>query len=91
MADIKPSEGSSILKQQLEGFKSESDLEEVGTVLTIGDGIARIYGMSQVQSNELIEFENGIKGIVLNLEEDIASHLYNWSGKRKQALRSEAN
>jgi len=70
MADIKPSEVSSILKQQLEGFKSESELEEVGTVLTVGDGIARIFGMSQAQSNELIEFENGVKGIVLNLEED---------------------
>ena len=70
MADIKPSEVSSILKQQLEGFKSESELEEVGTVLTVGDGIARIFGMSNAQSNELIEFENGVKGIVLNLEED---------------------
>jgi F-type H+-transporting ATPase subunit alpha len=70
MADIKPSEVSAILKQQLEGFKSESELEEVGTVLTVGDGIARIFGMSQAQANELIEFENGIKGIVLNLEED---------------------
>ncbi|MBI9066673.1 MAG: F0F1 ATP synthase subunit alpha [Salinivirgaceae bacterium] len=70
MADIKPSEVSSILKQQLEGFKSENELEEVGTVLTVGDGIARIYGMSNVQSNELIEFENGVMGIALNLEED---------------------
>jgi len=70
MADIKPSEVSSILKQQLKGLKLESELEEVGTVLTVGDGIARIFGMSQVQSNELIEFENGVKGIVLNLEED---------------------
>ncbi len=70
MADIKPSEVSSVLKRQLEGFKSESELEEVGTVLTVGDGIARIYGLSNVQSNELIEFENGIMGICLNLEED---------------------
>ncbi len=70
MADIKPSEVSSILKQQLEGFKAESELEEVGTVLTVGDGIARIYGLSNVQANELIEFENGVKGIALNLEED---------------------
>ncbi len=70
MADIKPSEVSSILKQQLEGFKSENELEEVGTVLTVGDGIARIFGLSNVQSNELIEFDNGVKGIALNLEED---------------------
>ncbi|MFA6402658.1 MAG: F0F1 ATP synthase subunit alpha [Salinivirgaceae bacterium] len=70
MADIKPSEVSSILKQQLEGFKSENELEEVGTVLTVGDGIARIFGLSNVQANELIEFDNGVKGIALNLEED---------------------
>jgi len=70
MADIKPSEVSAVLKQQLEGFKSESELEEVGTVLTVGDGIARIYGLGNAQANELIEFENGILGICLNLEED---------------------
>ena len=70
MADINPAEVSEILKQQLEGFKSQTELEEVGTVLQVGDGIARIYGLSNVQSNELIEFGNGIKGIVLNLEED---------------------
>jgi F-type H+/Na+-transporting ATPase subunit alpha len=70
MADIKPSEISSVLKQQLEGFKSVSELNEVGSVLTVGDGIARIYGLSNVQANELIEFENGVKGIALNLEED---------------------
>jgi F-type H+/Na+-transporting ATPase subunit alpha len=70
MAEIKPSEVSKILKQQLEGIKTGVELEEVGTVLQVGDGIARIYGLSLVQSNELIEFENGVKGIVLNLEED---------------------
>lgn len=70
MADIKPAEVSAILKQQLEGFKSAAELEEVGTVLTVGDGIARIYGLSHVESNEMIEFTNGTKGIVLNLEED---------------------
>ncbi|HBF88859.1 MAG TPA: F0F1 ATP synthase subunit alpha [Bacteroidales bacterium] len=70
MADIKPAEVSEILRQQLEGFKTEAELEEVGTVLQVGDGIARIYGLSNVQANEMIEFENGIKGIVLNLEED---------------------
>jgi F-type H+/Na+-transporting ATPase subunit alpha len=70
MAEIKPSEVSKILKQQLEGIKTGVELEEVGTVLQVGDGIARIYGLSNVQSNELIEFENGVRGIVLNLEED---------------------
>ncbi|MBW6534733.1 MAG: F0F1 ATP synthase subunit alpha [Mariniphaga sp.] len=70
MINIKPAEISEILKQQLESFKSEAELEEVGTVLQIGDGIARIYGLSNVESNEMIEFESGIKGIILNLEED---------------------
>lgn len=70
MADIKPAEVSEILRKQLEGFKTESELEEVGIVLQVGDGIARIYGLSKVQSNEMIEFDNGVKGIVLNLEED---------------------
>ena len=70
MAEIKPAEVSAILRQQLSGFKSEAELEEVGTVLEVGDGIARIYGLSKVQSGELIEFETGVQGIVLNLEED---------------------
>jgi len=70
MADIKPAEVSEILKKQLEGISTKLELEEVGTVLQIGDGIARIYGLTNVKANELIEFENGLKGIVLNLEED---------------------
>lgn len=70
MAEIKPAEVSEILKQQLAGVKTVSELEEVGYVLQVGDGIARIYGLSNVQSNEMIEFANGMKGIVLNLEED---------------------
>jgi F-type H+/Na+-transporting ATPase subunit alpha len=70
MSDIKPSEVSAILKKQIEGFTTEIELEEVGTVLSVGDGIARIYGLSNVQSNEMIEFQNGMMGIVLNLEED---------------------
>jgi F-type H+/Na+-transporting ATPase subunit alpha len=70
MAEIKPAEVSAILRQQLSGFKNESELEEVGTVLQVGDGIARIYGLTKVQSGELIEFESGLQGIVLNLEED---------------------
>lgn len=70
MSQIKPSEVSEILKQQIEGFKSGVELEEVGTVLQVGDGIARIYGLNSVQANELIEFDSGVMGIVLNLEED---------------------
>jgi len=70
MSQIKPSEVSEILKKQIEGFKSEVELEEVGTVLQVGDGIARIYGLNSVQANELIEFDSGVAGIVLNLEED---------------------
>jgi F-type H+/Na+-transporting ATPase subunit alpha len=70
MSQIKPSEVSEILKKQLEGFKSDIELEEVGTVLQVGDGIARIYGLNLVQANELIEFDSGVMGIVLNLEED---------------------
>jgi len=70
MANIKPAEVSEILRQQLQGFKSQAELEEVGTVLQVGDGIARIYGLSNVESNEMIEFDSGVKGIVLNLEED---------------------
>jgi F-type H+-transporting ATPase subunit alpha len=70
MAEVKPAEVSAILREQLAGFKSAAELEEVGTVLQVGDGIARIYGLTNVQSGELIEFENGLQGIVLNLEED---------------------
>src|ERR1700758_3951803 len=70
MAEVKHAEVSAILRQQLSGFKSEAELEEVGTVLQVGDGIARIYGLSKVQSGELIEFETGLQAIVLNLEED---------------------
>ena len=70
MPEIKPAEVSNILREQLSGFKSAAELEEVGTVLQVGDGIARIYGLTGVQSGELIEFENGLRGIALNLEED---------------------
>ena len=70
MAEVKPGEISAILREQLAGLKTESDIQEVGTILQVGDGIARIYGISNVQSGELIEFDNGVKGIALNLEED---------------------
>ncbi len=70
MAAIKPAEVSAILKQQLAGFDGSASLDEVGTVLQIGDGIARIYGLANVQYGELVQFESGLEGIVLNLEED---------------------
>ena len=70
MAEIKPAEISAILRKQVEGFESGATLEEVGTVLNVGDGIARVYGLSNVQYGELVEFENGLEAIVLNLEED---------------------
>lgn len=71
MSDIKPAEVSAILRQELAGFESEASLEEIGSVLTIGDGIARVYGLSNAEQGELVEFEkNGLMGIVLNLEED---------------------
>jgi F-type H+-transporting ATPase subunit alpha len=70
MIDIKPDEISAILRQQLSNFNTSAELEEVGTVLQVGDGIARIYGLNNVKSGELVEFENGVKAIALNLEED---------------------
>jgi F-type H+-transporting ATPase subunit alpha len=70
MVEVRPDEVSAILRQQLSGFKSESELEEVGTVLQVGDGIARVYGLTKVQSGELVEFDANLQGIVLNLEED---------------------
>jgi len=70
MAEVKPAEISAILKQQLAGFEASASLDEVGIVLTIGDGIARVYGLANAQYGELVEFENGLEGIVLNLEED---------------------
>ena len=70
MADVKPAEVSAILREQLSGFKSEAELQEVGTVLQIGDGIARVYGLGGVQYGELVEFEGSLRGIALNLEED---------------------
>ncbi len=71
MVEIKPDEISAILRQQLTNFNTSADLEEVGTVLQVGDGIARVYGLNSVRQGELVEFvENGVKAIALNLEED---------------------
>src|SRR6478735_6384617 len=70
MVDVRPDEVSAILREQLSSFRTEAELEEVGTVLQVGDGVARIYGLTKAQSGELIEFADGLRGLVLNLEED---------------------
>src|SRR3982750_378180 len=83
--EVRPDEVSAILRQQLAGFKTATELEEVGTVLQVGDGIARIYGLTKVQSGELVEFENGLKAVVLNLEEDnVGAVLLGSSGEIKE-------
>ena len=66
---LNPSEISDVLKQELENINSKVKFEEVGTVLSVGDGVAHVYGLDNVRSNELVEFENGAKGVALNLEE----------------------
>jgi F-type H+-transporting ATPase subunit alpha len=70
MAEVKPAEVSAILKNQLAGFEATATMDEVGTVLQVGDGIARVYGLTHAEYGELVTFENGIDGMVLNLEED---------------------
>lgn len=70
MVNIRPEEISAILKQQISGVNTASELEEIGTVLQVGDGIARVYGLTNAQAGELVEFETGVQAIVLNLEED---------------------
>jgi len=70
MADVRPEEISSILRRQLAGFEKETEVYEVGTVLQVGDGVARVYGLTQVMASELVEFPNDVVGMVLNLEED---------------------
>ena len=90
MADINPAEVSSILREQLAGATSAAQLEEVGTVLQVGDGIARIYGLTSVESGELIEFENGVRAIVLNLEEDnVGAVLLEPSGDLKEGSKAK--
>ncbi len=70
MAEVRPEEISAILRRQLSGFENEADIYEVGTVLQVGDGVARVYGLTKVMASELVEFPNGVMGMVLNLEED---------------------
>src|ERR1700694_2369798 len=88
MADIKPDEISAILRQQLGNFNVSTDMEEVGTVLQVGDGIARVYGLNNVSSGELVEFENGVCAIALNLEEDnVGVVLMGESGEIKEGAK----
>ena len=70
MQKIKPAEVSALLKKQLESADIQSSFDEIGTVLEVGDGIARVYGLSNAQYGELVSFDNGLQGMVLNLEED---------------------
>ena len=70
MAEVRPDEITAVLRKQLSGFEKEIDIYDVGTVLQVGDGIARLYGLSKVMASELIEFPNDVFGMVLNLEED---------------------
>ena len=72
MAEVRPEEISAILRRQLSGYENEIDIYEVGTVLQVGDGVARVYGLTKVMVSELVEFPNGVMGMVLNLEEDNA-------------------
>ncbi len=88
MAEIKPDEISAIIRQQLSNFNLTTEMEEVGTVLQVGDGIARVYGLNNVGSGELVEFENGIRAIALNLEEDnVGIVLMGDSGEIKEGAK----
>lgn len=88
MTDIKASEVSDIIRKELEGIDLKSGFEEIGTVLQVGDGIALVFGLTNVRSNELVEFESGVMGIVLNLEEDnVGIVLLGSSQKVKEGFR----
>jgi F-type H+-transporting ATPase subunit alpha len=68
--EIRAAEISSVIKEQISNFETKADVAEVGTVLSVGDGIARVYGLDNVQAGEMVEFEDGSKGMALNLESD---------------------
>ena len=88
MASIKPSEISSIIKEELSNANLSGSLEEIGTVLEVGDGIARVYGLSNAQYGELVSFDSGLEGMVLNLEEDnVGVVLFGSSEKIKEGDR----
>ena len=85
MIQVKPDEISAILKEELSGLKTQSELEEIGTVLQVGDGIARVYGLTKVQAGELVEFDSGVQAIALTLEEDNVGVVLMGSGERIKA------
>src|SRR5512139_1489409 len=88
MAEVKPDEVSAILRRQLAGFEKEIDLYDVGTVLQVGDGVARVYGLSKALMTELVEFPHGVFGMVLNLEEDnVGCILFGESSEIKEGDR----
>ena len=95
MSTIRPDEVSAILREQLSNFKTAAELEEVGTVLQIGDGVARIYGLTKVQAGELVEFETGLRGLVLNLEEDnvgvVLLRRFYRGKRRRQCKKNQRN
>src|SRR5262249_56759545 len=70
LMEIRAAEISAILKEQIKNFGQEAEVSEVGQVLSVGDGIARVYGLDNVQAGEMVEFENGVRGMALNLETD---------------------
>ena len=88
---IKPSETSDILQQQLDNVDLKAEFEEIGTVLEVGDGVANVFGLDNVTSGELIEFENGVRGVAMNLEEDqVGVVLLNLGDRVKEILRLNA-
>ena len=84
MVNVRPDEVSAILREQLSNIKTVAELEEIGTVLQVGDGVARIYGLTKVQAGELLEFENGLKALALNLEEDNVGAVLLGAGEVKE-------
>ena len=86
--NIKVSEVSDILRKQLEGINANVQLDEIGTVLQVSDGVVRIYGLRNAEANELLEFDNGIKAIVMNLEEDNGSDGQDQRGIRRETYQT---
>jgi F-type H+-transporting ATPase subunit alpha len=93
--DIRAAEISAILKDQIKNFGQEAEVSEVGQVLSVGDGIARVYGLDNVQAGEMVEFENGTRGMALNLETDnvgivISARACSAAWSMRSAIRSTA-
>ena len=88
--NIKVSEVSDVLRKQLEGIDTRVQLDEIGTVLQVSDGVARIYGLRNAEANELLEFENGIKAIVMNLEEDNVGAVFGTNRPNQRRIHRKA-